>query len=72
MEIKFTGSGINWNKNERIDLKCPNGHTMRPTLGEIQRNATVRCPAGESVTLDARAFNRDLAKLDRQIKDMFR
>jgi hypothetical protein len=70
--IKFSTSGIKWNLNERIDMHCPNGHSMRPTLGEIKRNATVRCSAGESVKLDAEDFNRTLAKLDRQIKDMFR
>jgi hypothetical protein len=72
VDIKFSSSGIKWNLNERLDLRCPNGHAMRVTLGEIKRNATVRCSAGESVQLDARQFNRELDKLDRQMKNLFR
>ena len=71
MEIKLSTSGIKWNLNERIDMECPHGHSMSRTLGEIKRNATVRCSAGESVKLDAEDFNRTLAKLDRQIRKAF-
>lgn len=72
MEIKFKSSGIRWDRTKRFDLECPNGHPLHVTLGEIQHNATVRCSHGESVKLEADQFNREMAKVERSLNDLFK
>jgi hypothetical protein len=71
VDIKISSSGFHWDRSKVLSLKCPNGHAMHVTLGELQDNATVRCSSGESVKLVADDFNPAMKKIEKDLNNLF-
>ena len=60
------------NKHE-LEIPCENcGHKTKKTIGWVKANTLFTCKCGTQITLEASQFKREIAKVEKSLKDLER